>query len=122
MSLTYTIELKFEVEEGRFIGSITLNYVNEDYENNISLCDHSDVELWNTLIKHIKNCSHYNYWSGEKSFSVLEVKDGNFRVCSSVGGNGGDMTTCFKMKSEVFLTIAEKIRDELQTLINSHVS
>ena len=120
MSLTHTIEPEFYDDE-RFSSIITLHYVNDCYENEISLCAYDDVDMWNNLIKNMKSGTEYHHsiGYGRESFSGIEVKDGNVNVYASI--HGGNMNTNFKVKNEVFLPIAEKIRDEIVMRIASHM-
>ena len=120
MRLTYTIQPEFNDED--FIGTITLTYTNGFYENEISLCDHSYVFIWNDLISAIKTNNKFTVKDGENSSSTIEVKDGKVCIIANVSGSGGDITTTFKVTQEVFLPIAENIRNELTLLINNHNS
>ena len=115
MSLTHTIESEFD--NGAYYFIITLHCVNDCYENEISLCDHDHIDVWKNLIKHIKSDTEYAYGSGGNSFSTIGVKDGNVNICSNVSGSGGDITTTFKVRKEIFLPIAKKIIDEMQLFI-----
>ena len=85
MSLTYTVESDFDEGEC-FSSMITLHYVNDCYENEISLCAYDDVEMWNNLIKNMKSGTEYHHSMkyGTVSFSGIEVKDGNVNVYASI--------------------------------------
>ena len=111
-----------ENEDGTQLISVVIFYRHEGFTSMVLLNNHSDVYIWDDLIKAIKTNDTFHMREGDSNFSIVGIKDGFFAVVSEVSEDGDNIVTLFKLPANDFLPFAEKIRNELYEIHNPRIN
>ena len=120
MSLTYRIETDYDSDDSDY--QTPINIIHIIYEDRItveaSLENHSDVIMWDRIILHIRNDTQCEFGGNgpNGNWASVWVTKSKTVIISVRAANDEDILLRFIVPSEMFLPIAEKIRDELSNV------